>query len=273
MHVAMRRAAHQIFDARPLVLDDPIAVPIIGPEAEARVREKGGTARIGRVSRAFMVARSRYAEDKLAEAVARGVDQYVVLGAGLDTFAYRDPFPQDTLRVFEVDHPATQAWKRWKLKNAGIALPANVTYAPVDFEERTLSDGLTAAGFDATRPAFFSWLGVVMYLTDAAIEGTFRYIASLPTGSGMAFDAIVPNSALNWFERIIRHMISRRVRRVEEPFISFFRPEELRAKLSNAGFHDIEILDPDALYERYFRNRSDGLRPMGHSLLVTSAQV
>jgi methyltransferase (TIGR00027 family) len=138
--------------------------------------------------RLFIAARSRFAEENLATAVARGVRQYVVLGAGLDTFAHRNPFTEQGLRVFEVDYPATQAWKQRRLADAGLISPASLTFAPVDFERQTLADGLAAAGFDAAAPAFFSWLGVAVYLTRTAIRETLAFIAGLRSGGEVVFD-------------------------------------------------------------------------------------
>src|SRR4051794_25821746 len=153
MRVAIRRAAHQLLDT-PRVLEDPLAIPILGEtataELKARLSDQNG--RVSRAIRAFIVVRSRVAEDALAQAVSRGARQYVILGAGLDTFAYRNPFPPDKLRVFEVDHPATQAWKRRKLAEAGITVPPSVTYAPINFESQTLANGLTAAGWGRGTP-------------------------------------------------------------------------------------------------------------------------
>src|SRR5271157_3517156 len=171
LRVAMRRAAHQILD-QPRVLNDPIAVPLLGAGfAIDRQREMHP---VGREFRAFMAARSRYVEDQLAAAVAQGVTQYVVLGAGLDTFAYRNPFP--SLRVFEVDFPATQEWKRTMLAEAEIALPDGLTFVPLDFEHKTLGEGLGEAGFDGGSPAFFGWLGVVPYLTLDGFRATLEAI-------------------------------------------------------------------------------------------------
>ncbi len=179
--VALRRAAHQLFD-QPKVLDDPLAVPIVGAEAAEKLRAspKERNHPVARAFRAFMVARSRYAEDQLAQAVERGVRQYVVLGAGLDTFAYRNHYAQ--LRVFEVDHPATQAWKLEQLQTAGIAIPASLKFVPVDFEQQTLADGLEKGGFESGSPAFFSWLGVTPYLTRESCMATLRFIAQMPAG-------------------------------------------------------------------------------------------
>src|ERR1700686_1320542 len=168
--VAIRRAAHQLLD-QPRVLDDPLALRIIGSEAEEALRsDPKEDHAFSRGFRAFMAARSRYAEDELAHAVAHGVRQYVVLGAGLDTFAYRNPHPG--LRVFEVDHPDTQEWKREQLLAAGIAVPSALSFVPIDFERQTLADGLARAGFGAGDAAFFSWLGVTPYLTREACRTT-----------------------------------------------------------------------------------------------------
>jgi methyltransferase (TIGR00027 family) len=265
MRVAMRRAAHQLFDAPPLVLDDPVAVPIIGPEAVAKVSASAAKqrGRIARSARAFMVARSRFAEDALARAVARGTGQFVILGAGLDTFAYRNPYPEGTLRVFEVDHPATQAWKRRKLATASIAVPASVTYVPVDFERDALADRLAAAGFDASRSAFFSWLGVTMYLTGEAFASTLTLVAGSGAGGGVAFDYGAARSHLAWTDRIALAWLSRRVASAGEPFRTFFEPDVLVARLQHLGFARIEDLGRDEINARYFAGRADGLQMRG----------
>jgi len=261
--VAMRRAAHQIFD-NPKVFDDPIALAILGPGAEQRLRsEPRFLNRLGRAVRASMAARSRYAEDQLARAIESGTRQYVILGAGLDTFAYRNPHPQPDLRVFEVDYPATQEWKRERLAAAGISAPPSLTFAPVNFEHQTLAEGLREAGFDASRPAFFSWLGVTMYLERETAMGTFRFIASCGRGSGVTFDYIVPRETLNWTGQLILRAMERRVARAGEPFRTFFAPEELRDELGRMGFRTIEDLGGAELNERYFKNRADGLRVPG----------
>src|SRR5262245_12011930 len=176
--VAMRRAAHQILD-RPLVLEDPIALRIVGSRrAEAiRANPRRYDSSSGRALRLFLAARSRCAEDALARAVAEGVRQYVVLGAGLDTFAYRNSYPPGRLRVFEVDMPTTQAFKRDLLARTKIEAPASLTFVPVDFETQSLPEQLLAAGLREDEPAFFSWLGVTMYLTRDAVVNVFDYIA------------------------------------------------------------------------------------------------
>jgi len=271
--VAMRRAAHQIFD-NPKVLDDPLALVILGPGAEQRLRsESRFSNRMGRAVRAAIAARSRYAEDQLALAVERGTRQYVILGAGLDTFAYRNPFAGRGLRVFEVDFPATQEWKRQRLTSAGISAPDSLTFAPIDFERQTLAHGLRTAGFDTAKPAFFSWLGVTMYLARQTVLSTLRFIASRAPGGGVAFDYMVPRETLNLTGRLVFNALSRRVAHAGEPFMTFFAPDELRSELTSMGFHSIENLDGAETNARYFQDRSDGLRVPGLLGRFASAQI
>ena len=205
-----------------------------------------------------MAARSRYAEDQLARAIERGVRQYVVLGAGLDTYAYRSrPAP---VRVFEVDHPAVQAWKRIRLKESGIAIPDSLTFVPVDFEQQSLEQALPANGFQMSQPAFFSWLGVVMYLTMEALTSTLRFIAARPAGSGVAFDYILAPSAMSPLMRARQEQLASAVARLGEPFQSSFVPADLERLLRQLGFHDLDDLGPEEIDRRYFGNREDGLR-------------
>ena len=255
LRVAIRRAAHQIME-QPRILDDPIAVPLLGP-GFARDMERASHT-VAWDFRAFMATRSRYAEDRLADAVAKGIAQYVILGAGLDTFAYRNPFP--ALRVFEVDFPATQAWKREMLAEAGIALPGNLTFVPLDFEHKALAEGLAEAGFDAGSAAFFGWLGVVPYLTLEAFRATLSAIAQLPAGSAVSFDYALAPETLSPVGRKAFDALAGRVAAAGEPFQLFFTPETLEAELRRAGFHSIEQLDSDHLNEIYFKNRADGLK-------------
>jgi methyltransferase (TIGR00027 family) len=261
LRVAIRRAAHQLLD-EPRVLDDPLALRIIGAEAEEALRSNPKEHHaFSRAFRAFMAARSRYAEDELARAVEHGVTQYVVLGAGLDTFAYRNLHPG--LRVYEVDHPATQGWKREQLQAAGIAIPPSLTFVPIDFERQTLADGLAQSEFDATAAAFFSWLGVTPYLTRDACMATLSFIAKMPAGSGVVFDFAVDPALLNAGQRQALDALSARVARYGEPFQLFFDPEKLQHELKAMGFHHTEFLQGKQLNERYFRDRKDGLLVRG----------
>jgi methyltransferase (TIGR00027 family) len=268
--VALRRAAHQILD-HPKVFADPFALAIVGATAEDLRSSPKSHGRLARAMRAFMAVRSRYAEDGLARAVAGGIRQYVVLGAGLDTFAYRNPFPD--LRVSEVDHPATQGWKRRRLEEGNIAIPASMTFAPVNFESQTLIDGLARAGFDSSQPAFFSWLGVVPYLTRSAAMETFRFVGSLPKGSGVVFDYALPPEALNLVQRLALKALSDRVAAAGEPFQTFFEPAALMTELRPMGFSAFEDLETETINARYFSGRSDGLRVRGGIGRLMKAEV
>jgi methyltransferase (TIGR00027 family) len=227
---------------------DPLAVPILGVEPEA-IRERHFDEAY-RGMRFLVVARSTLAEQALKEAVeARGVRQLVVLGAGLDTFAYRNPFGE-RLRVFEVDHPATQAWKRRRLREASIAVPANVTYAPVNFEHEDLSERLGAAGLDAGVRTFFTWLGVAPYLTADAVALTLRQIAAHPAGAEFAFDYGERWANIDSALRATSEELARRVATVGEPFLSDFVPAKLEAQLRNLGFDHVEDLDMPKMVAR-----------------------
>jgi methyltransferase (TIGR00027 family) len=271
----MRRAAHQVLDDDPKVLDDPLALSILSDESRAALTVEPPLmpAMAARFMRAFMVARSRFAEDELARAVGRGATQYVVLGAGLDTFAYRNPYPGSTLLVFEVDFPATQAWKRERLEAAGISVPASLTFAPVDFEKQTLAEGLAEAGFDTSEITFFSWLGVVMYLTREAAESTLKFVAATPRGGGVVFDYAVPRESLNFLQRIAFDRLTRRVEAAGEPFRLFFDPAKLAEQLRAMGFTALEDLGVDEINARYFANRKDNLRTGGGLGRLISARL
>jgi methyltransferase (TIGR00027 family) len=255
LRVAIRRAAHQLMD-QPRILEDPIALPLLG-SGYARDMERA-MHKVARDFRAFMAARSRYVEDRLAEAVANGVTQYVILGAGLDTFAYRNPFP--SLRVFEVDFPATQEWKRELLRGASIGIPDALRFVPLDFERKTLAEGLQSSGFDLTAPAFFAALGVVPYLTLDAFRATLKTVAQLPAGSSISFDYAFPPDTLSAKRRAVFDGLSARVAAAGEPFRLFFTPPDLDRELSAAGFQRVVQVGAKELNELYFEKRADGLK-------------
>jgi methyltransferase (TIGR00027 family) len=269
LRVALRRAAHQLYDAQPLVFDDPIAVPILGDTyAEELHRTPTRPDRPFSVAlRAFLVARSRYAEDNLARAVARGVTQYVLLGAGLDTFAHRNPHPH--LRVFEVDHPATQQWKRELLATGDMPAPANLTYVPVDFERQSLPEQLNSAGFNPLNATFFAWLGVVPYLTLEAFRFTINFIAAQPDGTGVVLDYSQPRSALPFLEKLAHDSLASRVQLAGEPFQLFFTPTEIASELT--AFRDLEDLGSSQINARYFTGRTDNLKVLGSAGRLLSA--
>jgi methyltransferase (TIGR00027 family) len=181
-----------------------------------------------------------------------------VLGAGLDTFAWRNPFAG--LRIFEVDFPATQEWKHGMLDEAGLTNPAGLTFVPLDFEHKTLATGLAEAGFDAGRPAFFSWLGVVPYLTREAFRATLADIARMAPGTGLGFDYGLSAEVLGPLRRLALKALSERVASAGEPFRLLLTPEELQGELVLAGFKQIEQWNSSRLNALYFAGRSDGLK-------------
>ena len=268
LRVALRRAAHQLYDS-PLVFTDPLAVEILGDAYTGELRRT--PVREDRpfsiALRAHIVARSRYAEDNLHRAVAAGVRQYVLLGAGLDTFAYRNPWPN--LRVFEVDHPATQNWKREMLSTNHIAIPENLTYVSVDFERQSLSEQLLESGFNRSAPAFFAWLGVVPYLTLKAFRSTVELIASQPAGSGVVLDYGLPRAALPPLEQLAHDSLASRVQSAGEPFQLFFTPGEIATEFS--AFRSREDIGAAEINARYFSGRDDQLRLLGSGGRLLSA--
>ena len=267
---ALHRAAHQLLD-RPAIFPDPLALRIIGREAETALR-RGDARHIlpGSVGlRAFLTVRSRFAEDCLAEAMARGIGQYVLLGAGLDTFAYRGAFDPARLRIFEVDHPATQEWKRGRLRDADIAVPGSVFFAPVDFEHETVAEGLARAGFDFAAPAFFAWLGVVPYLTREAVTETLCFVAERTgAASEIVFDYPEPADAMAPVQRRARQMLAARTSAVGELIRTAFKPDEIKNVLLALGFSRIEDMGAAELNERYCRGRADAFALRGNAHIM-----
>jgi len=257
--VAMRRAAHQLID-RPLVFEDPLAVPILGPEVAATLEVESAGRAESRL-RAFIAVRSRYAEEQLSMAVSCGVRQYVLLGAGLDTFAYRNPFPD--LHIFEVDHPATQAWKRRCLSSANIAVPASLRFIPVDFEKESWKEGLCAAGFAASEPAFFAWLGVTFYLAEDVVWSTLRLIRSLCAANSVVLDYMLSRTLLNKDDLAEHDALAKRVAAAGEPLRGLFEPRKMHDGLLNIGYEAVEDLGSADLNARYFSGRADGLSVCG----------
>jgi methyltransferase (TIGR00027 family) len=251
---------HQILE-QGRIFADPLALRILGEDGEALAREADGVP-LRRGMRLFIAARTRFAEDALARAIGQGVSQLVVLGAGLDTYAYRSA-PARGLRIFEVDHPATQAWKRQRLADAAIAVPPALTFAPVDFERETLPDGLLAAGFDPRQRSFFTWLGVVPYLTEPAIFTTLAYIAGLPGGAQVVFDYANPPGSLAPQARAAMELRAARVAKLGEAWVSYFDAAELDVRLRASGFTQVEDLGPAQIAARYFPEWVDGAAEKG----------
>ncbi len=245
---AVQRAAHQTLDGG-RIFHDPIARAVLGPEADSLIKAVSADPAQGQM-RVFMAARSRFAEDGLGMAVARGVRQVVILGAGLDTFSLRNPHAGLGLRVFEVDHPATQAWKRNRLTEAKLAIPALLTFAPVDFTRQDLSTELAAAGFQPTEPAFFCWLGVVPYLRREAISSIFQFVAGLPC-SEVVFDYSEPLENYSLERRANVAAVAERTAAIGEPWLSYFDPAELARDLRSYGFDELEDIGIADIAVRY----------------------
>jgi len=270
MRAAAHRSAHQLLEGG-RIFADPLAVRILGQDAETVAREATEHPE-RRGMRIFIAVRTRYAEDALAAAVERGVQQLVILGAGLDTYAYRSPWGQ-RLRIFEVDHPATQAWKRERLAAAGIAAPGWLTFAPVNFEQETLAEGLALAGFDSGQQTFFTWLGVVPYLTEAAVWSTLGFIAGLAGGAHVVFDYADPPETLTGEMRERYQQTAARVEALGEKWLTHFEPQELHGKLASLGFRGIEDVGPLEMRARYFPKYEGPIQERGgHVLLARTGE-
>jgi methyltransferase (TIGR00027 family) len=248
--VAGQRAAHQLLD-HGAILDDPYAGRILG-EQQDKLLQALKDRPLGSIGRLFTAARSRIAEDALAKAVERGVRQVVILGAGLDTFALRNPHAA-RISIFEVDHPATQAWKRQRLMRAELAPPPWLTFVPVDFEHDDLPQKLSSAGFQRTSAAFFTWLGVVPYLTRHAIDDTLGYIASIPN-SEVVFDYVEPPETFT--EDLKAHAAARmaQLEKINELWVSSFQPAGVAALLRSHGFDDIDDIGFEQVVSRFGRD-------------------
>jgi len=264
---AMSRAMHQILD-HPRVFDDPLAVAIAG--GENGIPEEWRSADALSL-RALAAARSRYAEDELNRAISRGATQYVIVGAGLDTYAYRKPDPN--LGVFEVDDPAAQAWKRTRLNAAGIAIPASLAFAPADFEQQKLAEALAGAGFQTGEVSFFSWLGVSPYPSAPATLATLGFIGSLPSGSGVVFDYATTRSSVDAAEETAMNALASRLSDDDESLQLFVDSRALHKLLRSVGFHAFDDLGPAEIDQRYFNGRTDGLGVPPGPIHLVSARV
>jgi methyltransferase (TIGR00027 family) len=258
---AIMRAIHQTEDEEPKLLADPIAPRLIDLTSEDDVWLTPILSHpFAKQWRAGFLIRNRYAEDCLAEGVERGLRQYVILGAGLDTFAFRQPPWAESLRIYEIDHPATQRWKCDRLAAAAIVVPSNLTFVSTDFEGISLADALRAAGFDFCSKTLCSWLGVTQYLSLDAIRGTLEFVLSLPHSSEIVFSFILPFEMSPPGEADALAMVARKSAEVGEPWLTTISPDDLKARLRMMGFSDIIHLTPEQAHDRYLRDRRDGLQ-------------
>jgi len=262
---ALWRALHVQVDPPPHVLEDEIGLKLVAPEEGWRQRPDMDP-QFTSPFRASIVARARFIEDLVVEQAGRGVGQYVILGAGLDTFAQRRPEIASHLRIFEVDKPGTQAWKRQRLVELGYGVPEGLRFVPVDFEAGDdWGQRLVAAGFDAGKPAVVTSTGVSMYLTKDAIMATLRQVAALAPGSTFVMTFLLPIELADPEVRPGLQMAEKGARASGTPFISFFTPEEMLTLARAAGFKDVRYVSAAAHAQRYFAGRTDGLRPPNNS--------
>jgi len=246
--IARQRAAHQVLD-HGAILDDPFAMKILH-EAEKDVLQFANAHPLASIGRLVTAARSRIAEDALSRAVERGVRQIVILGAGLDTFALRNPHGARRIRIYEVDHPATQAWKRQRLADAEIAVPPWLIFVPVDFERDDVGEKLVAAGFQQNSAAFFTWLGVVPYLTRDAIGRTLDYMSSIQN-SEVVFDYMEPPEASSEELRQVETERTEQLQKMDERSFSRFEPAGIAAMLRSHGFCDLEDMNFQEIASRF----------------------
>ncbi|MBS0276843.1 MAG: class I SAM-dependent methyltransferase [Proteobacteria bacterium] len=266
---ALWRALHVAADAAPHIIDDAIGLKLLAPEGDWRARpdmDAQGT----RIFRASIVARARFIEDLVIEQAARGVEQYVLLGAGLDSFAQRRTEIAARLTVYEVDLPGPQAWKRRRLLEAGYGVPAWLKFVPVNFEMQSWWDRLIESGFDPRKPAVIASTGVSLYLTQAAIADMLRKIATLASGSTFAMTFIMPLEMSDPEERVVFEMAMRGAKASGTPFLSMFTPDQMLTLARDAGLKNARVVSGGDLAARYFAGRSDGLRPGSESLLIVT---
>jgi methyltransferase (TIGR00027 family) len=272
VRTALWRALHVQIDPPPHVLEDMVGLQLIAPDPSWRNRpdmDPEGT----RGLRAGIVARARLIEDLVTEQVDRGVRQYVILGAGLDTFAQRRAELASRLRVFEVDRPAPQTWKRGRLLETGFGVPEWLRLVPVDFETSgSWWDGLIEAGFAADQPAVVASTGVTMYLTREANAATLRQIAAFAPGTTLAATFLLPMDLIDDAQgRSVFQTSQAGARSSGTPFVSFFSPADMLALAREAGFRHVEHVSGATVAERYFAGRTDGLRPTrGEEFLVAT---
>jgi methyltransferase (TIGR00027 family) len=261
VRTAVRRAAHQLLD-RPLIFEDPVAVGLVPECTEQAIRDNPAEfdGPIQGMLRALFVFRSRFTEDRLAAAAARGAGQYVIVGAGLDTFPWRQPPFAKAMRIFFVDHPPTLTWSMERFRERGLAPPPNVTFVPADLEAQELGARLDEHGFDRARAAFLSSLGLTQYLTRDAIDGLFGFAASLPLQSEIVSTFSPPDHDLDSEELATRDWSLTVTRPSGEPWLSRFTAAETFAFLNSLGFGEVFYLSKKRLRERYLSGRTDTLK-------------
>ena len=281
--VAWMRALHQVLDAKPLILEDEPVVELLGRYYVERASQQ--TERFqslgSRLLRSHVVLRSRFTEDRLEQSLSRGVEQFVILGAGYDTFFARQPAWARSLRIFEIDQPATQADKLARISAARMTVPANVVFGSVNFETESVADGLRRHGVRFDVPTVFSWLGVTMYLTEPAIDATLNTVLEFPQGSEIVLTFVTPERRDEpaMFPYPSRAeptavppgaTIGAMAAAAGEPWITYYEPEEIERKLRHAGFSEVFLVTPEIANDRYFAGRPDELPPPRKTHLLSA---
>lgn len=262
---AMLRAQHYLHDSHPLILEDPFALHLLSPQVAELARAHGFQQPSNFRSAAVVLGRSRYAEDCFGLALDRGVQQFVLLGAGLDTFAQRRPDLMTRVHVYEIDKPATQEWKLEMLQSIGCEIAENLEFVPADLEQETVLQALGRSSFRRAEPAFFSWLGNTMYLTREAIFRTLEsFVSELTVGSEVVFDYRVPIEFIDPVDADNVQASWKGTAEMGEPQYAWLNPLTLSDEVRAVGFEVVESLTPQQLGERYFSHRNDALQPMTH---------
>ena len=265
LRTASLRAAHQLLD-RPTVFTDPVAVELVSEAVAKPLLESLGADQVA--VRALLAVRSRFAEDRLASAAARGVAQYVMIGGGLDTFPWRQPPYAAAMHVFLADHPDTLEWTQAHFRGHGLTNPENLTALPVDLEACRLGERLCEFGFEPHSPAFCSALGLTQYVSHTAIDSMFRFVASLRPGSEIVFSFVPPVDELTREDVQLAMRADERVAAFGEPWKTRLRPRDVMPQLRSLGFSDVFHLTREAAHARYFAGRQDGLKPAGYEQVI-----
>ena len=267
VRTALWRALHVLTDAKPYVLEDLVGLQLVAPEPGWDQRpEMKYTKRL----RASMVARARFIEDLIIDRSRQGVAQYVILGAGLDTFAQRQPILATGLQIYEIDQPGTLEWKRQRLVELGFGVPPHLHFVPVDFETASWWDALLGAGFDSGMPAVIACTGVTLYLTKEAIVSMLAQVSAFAPGSTAAIAFYLPMALLDEEDRPMQELAEKGARAAGTPFVSFFAPEEVLAMAQEAGLSGAEIVSTKELVRRYFAGRTDGLMPASGEVFLVA---
>jgi methyltransferase (TIGR00027 family) len=270
VRTAVRRAAHQILDT-PLIFQDQVAVGLVPAASEESIRADVAehSSPIQTLIRSLFAVRSRFSEDRLAQAASRGVRQYVIVGAGLDTFPWRQPAFANTIEIFYADHPASLAWTRARFRDRGLPIPANLTFVGVDLEKLELAERLIDLGFDKGASAFLSILGVTQYVRRDAVTRLFDFVASLPAGSEMVFTFAPPDDELTG-DDLASARVAAKLHKNREPWITRLRAPELLDDLKRLGFSEIFHLTPERVHRLYFASRRDKLRAPAVEQLIAA---